>query len=132
MVALLMATPSNSCSFYNNVIESGKLCDCKYFLTTMLFVKTKEMSVKNSLFYFVHFSRFSVENILRLFKNTASRARVDQDDIRFAFCMKNWFLGWLVVNCLSSSIYDVFCFVLYLNTFFSLNVTTIVCIMSRF
>ena len=63
-----MDTPFNSYSFCNGVIASGKLRDYEYFLITILFVKTKEISVKNSRFYCVQFLRFSAENLLRLKK----------------------------------------------------------------
>ena len=42
---LLTATP-----FCNSIIASGKLCGYQYFLITVLFVKTKEMSVKKLTF----------------------------------------------------------------------------------
>ena len=38
-----MSTPFKSYSICNGIIASGKLCDNKYFLITVLFVKTKEI-----------------------------------------------------------------------------------------
>ena len=37
--------------------------------------------------------QFSAENILWLFKNRSRRARVDQDDTKFVFCIKKLFFG---------------------------------------
>ena len=51
------------------IIASGKLRNHEYFLITVLFVKTKKMSVKKSCFYFVQFMGFSAGNLLQLFKN---------------------------------------------------------------
>ena len=50
------------------------MCDYEYFLITVLFLKTKEMSLKKFPFYCVNFSQFSLENLMRLLKNTSKRA----------------------------------------------------------
>ena len=52
-----------------------------------MFVKTKEMSLKN-VFLLCSILWFSAENIFQLFKNRSRRARVDQSDIKFVFCVK--------------------------------------------
>ena len=52
-----------------------------------MFVKTKEMSLKN-VFLLCPILWFSTENIFQVFKNRLRRARVDQSDIKFVFCMK--------------------------------------------
>ena len=87
-----MTTPFISYSFCNGIKESEKLLDYEYFLITVLFVKTKKMPVKKLRFYCVQFCR----NILRLFKNRSSRTRGDQNDTKFVFWMKNWFLGFII------------------------------------
>ena len=37
---------------------------------------------------------FSAENILQ--KNRSRKARVDPNGMKFVFCMKNWFLGFII------------------------------------
>ena len=90
-----MATLFDSFSLCNGIIASGKLCDYEYFLITVLSVKTKEISVKKFAFYRVQFLRFLAENILEIFINRSTTARVDQKDIKFVFCMKIGFSGLL-------------------------------------
>ena len=84
-------------------MASGKLRDYKYFPINVLFVEKNEMSVKKfaSLLRptFAIFCRYIANiysDILRLFKNRSRRARVDQNDIKFVLCMKNWFLGFII------------------------------------
>ena len=91
-----MATAFNGCSIYNGRIASNKLWDYKYFLVTVLLEKTKELSKKKRHFYWVKFLRFSAGNLLQLFKNKSMKALVDQYDIKFVFCMKSWFLGFII------------------------------------
>ena len=91
---IFVAALDNSYCFCHGIIVSGKLCDYEYLLINVLFVKTKEMSVKKLAF--ISSSFFSAKNILRLFKNRSRRARVDQNDIKFVSCMKNWFLGFII------------------------------------
>ena len=40
--------------------------------------------------------QFSAENILQLFKNRSRRDRIDENYIKFVFCMKNWFWGFII------------------------------------
>ena len=54
------------------------------------------MSIKNSRFYCVQLLQFYEENIFRLFKNRSRGAGVDQNDIKVAFCMKNWCLRFII------------------------------------
>ena len=84
-----MATPFNSNCFCNAIIASGKWCYYEYFLKTVLLVK-------KFAFFCIQFLRFSVENKLQPFKNRSTVARADQNDIKFACCMKNWFLGFII------------------------------------
>lgn len=78
--------------FQRGIIASGKLRECKCFQVIVLFLKTRGMSVKK--FAFVSHSIFSdfCGKPLRLFKNRSGRARIHQSDIKFVFCIKNWFL----------------------------------------
>ena len=85
-------------------IASEKLRDCdncifsdnRYFLITVLFVKTTEMSVKNFAVLLCPPLWFSTEKLLQLSKNGSRRAQVDQNDIKFAFCLGNWSLGLII------------------------------------
>ena len=79
--------------WYNSVWE---VCDYKYHLVTVLFMKTKKMSLKKSTFLlhpiFVIFCR----KLIVAFKNRSRRAQVDQNKMKFVFCMKIWLLGFIV------------------------------------
>ena len=77
---------------------SGKLCDYEYFLIPVLFVKTKEMSLKKFAFW--------LRPIFTIFYRkyiVAFIARVDQEDIKFVFCIKNWFTLHSVTFCVSGT-----------------------------
>ena len=89
-----MAAPFNSYSFCNGILASANLCDYEYFLLN-------ETSVKKSLFC-VQFLQFSAKYILCLIKYRSRRARVDQNDIKFVFYMKNWILGFIIALTLPS------------------------------
>ena len=90
-----MATLFNSYSFCDGIIASGKLCDYEHFLITVLFVKTKGMSVKKFALLLRSILYFSAVNILRFFKNGSRRTRINQNDIKFMFCMEICFSGLL-------------------------------------
>lgn len=63
----------------------------------VLFVKLKEMSVKKkSCFYCAQFFRFLEENPLWLCKKRSRSAGVDKNDTKFMFCVKNWFLEFII------------------------------------
>ena len=71
------------------------------------------MWVKKFAFLLRWILRFSAENILRLFKNRSGRGGVDQNDIKFVFCMKNWFLGFIipltVISCFLNEVTTATC-----------------------
>ena len=82
-------------STINLALQANRRTKCASL--TVLFAKTKEMSMLiYSHFNCVQFLQFSAENMLRLFKNKSRRACVDQNDIKFVFCMKNCF--WVHYN----------------------------------
>ena len=84
-----MATCFNSYSFCNGIM-SGKLDNFEYFLITVLFVKTKEISGKILVFIASNCWKY-----IAAFKSRSGRDRVDQNDIKYVFCMKNCFLGFI-------------------------------------
>ena len=96
MWLLSVGTSFNCYSFCNGIIASGELWNYKYFLITVFFVKTKEMLVKKFTFFSIQFLQFSPENKLWLFKNRSRRVWVDQNDVKFSFCMKNCFLEFIM------------------------------------
>lgn len=113
----LMATAFDGCSIYNGRIASNKLWDYKYFLVTVLLEKTKELSKKKRHFYWVKFLRFSAGNLLQLFKNKSMKALVDQYDINFVFCMKSWFLGFIIPLMTDAKIFQC-----YFSSFIPYNI----------
>ena len=67
--SLILMVGFNGYSFSKGIIAFGKLYDYKYFLITLLFVKTKEMSVKKfALLLRPIFVIFYRNILLRLFK----------------------------------------------------------------
>ena len=92
---LFMAANFDSYSVCNAIIcvwESGKLRHYDYFLITVFFCKKQKRNVSEKIRVFL---QFSAENILPLFENRSWKARADQNNVKFVFCMKNWFLSFI-------------------------------------
>ena len=68
----------------------------RIFSVNCIVCKKKNITEKIQVFYRVQFLRFTAESILRSFKSRSRRARVDQNDMKFVFCMKNLFLGFAI------------------------------------
>ena len=85
-----------------------QLRNYEYFLMTVLFIKKqKKCYWKDWRFYCIELLLFSAENLLRFFKNRSRRARVDQIDIKFVFCMK-YFCGVITPLKVWRDIYSTF------------------------
>ena len=62
-----------------------------------MFEKTRKISVKKIAFLLHLISAVLIgKTYCGFLKNKSRKVRVDQDDIKFAFCIKNWFFGFII------------------------------------